>query len=99
MPAHGDPRRLLDDSRRLAPRVRHAKRVTWLPLPVLVWRERHFALLLFTLGYLAVVTAPAGYGWFDNRGPSISLLAPLVINGGVLLLGALGFAQAQRRGW
>jgi hypothetical protein len=69
-------------------------------LLVLVWLERHFALLLFTLGYLAVVIAPAGYGWGDHWGAGYwFVLAPLLINGGVLLLGALGFAQAQRRGW
>lgn len=71
-------------------------------LLVLARLERHFALLLFTLGYLAVVMAPAGYGWADHWGwgaPYAFVLVPLLINGGVLLLGALGFAQAQRRGW
>jgi hypothetical protein len=70
-----------------------------LALLVLVRLERNFALLLFTLGYLAVVTAPAGYGWGDHFGGYWFVGIPLLVNGGVLLLGALGFAQAQRRGW
>jgi hypothetical protein len=70
-----------------------------LALLVLVWLERNFALLLFTLGYLAVVVAPAGYGWGDHFGGYWFVWIPLLVNGGVLLLGALGFAQAQRRGW
>jgi hypothetical protein len=70
-------------------------------LLVLVWLERHFALLLFTIGYLAVVIAPSGYGWGDRHfGAGYWFVGiPLLVNGGVLLLGALGFAQAQRRGW
>jgi len=86
--------------------IRFIARLAWpcyaggVALLVLVWLERHFALLLFTLGYLAVVIAPAGYGWGDHWGAGYwFVLAPLLINGGVLLLGALGFAQAQRRGW
>jgi hypothetical protein len=70
-----------------------------LALLVLVWLERNFALLLFTVGYLAVVMTQGAYSWLGNHGPYWFLLAPLVINGAVLLLGAAGFAQAQRRGW
>lgn len=70
-----------------------------LALLVLVWLERNFALLLFTAGYLAVVLAPSGYGWGDHFGGYWFVWIPLIVNGIVLLLGALGFAQAQRRGW
>jgi hypothetical protein len=47
-----------------------------------------------------VVVAPSGYGWGDHFGSGYWVVwIPLLVNGGVLLLGALGFAQAQRRGW
>jgi hypothetical protein len=68
-------------------------------LLVLAWLERHLALLLFTLGYLAVVLVPVNFGWGTGWGPAWGFAPPLVINGGVLLLGGLGFALAQRRGW
>lgn len=68
-------------------------------LLALVWVERHFALLLFTVGYLAVALARDHYSWAAAGGPWAFVLAPLVVNGTVLLLGALGFAQARRRGW
>jgi hypothetical protein len=70
-----------------------------LALLVLVRLERNFALLLFTLGYLVVVLGPSGYGWGDHFGGYWFVWIPLLVNGVVLLLGALGFAQAQRRGW
>jgi len=61
-------------------------------LLVLAWLERHPALLLFTVGYLVVVLVPSN--WVANGNdwgfPS------LAIQGGVLLLGGLGFALAQR---
>jgi hypothetical protein len=63
-----------------------------LALLVLAWLERHVALLLFALGYLAVVLVPIGYGWMGGWG-----FAPqMAINGGLLLLGSAGFALAQR---
>jgi hypothetical protein len=64
-------------------------------LLVLAWLERHLALLLFTAGYLAVVLVPIGGGWGAHRG-NWGFVIPLVIQGGVLLLGGLGFAYAQR---
>jgi hypothetical protein len=63
-------------------------------LLVLAWLERHVALLVFTLGYLAVVLVPISFGW--NPHNSWQFLAPQVINGAVLLLGAAGFAIARR---
>lgn len=63
-------------------------------LLVLAWLERHVALLLFTLAYLAVVLVPINFGW---EGRSQWQFVPmLVIGGGVLLLGSIGFALAQR---
>jgi hypothetical protein len=69
-----------------------------LALLVLARLERHLALLLFTLGYLVVVLVPIDFGWGTHWGPVWGFAPPLVISGGVLLLGGLGFALAQRRG-
>jgi hypothetical protein len=64
-------------------------------LLVLAWLERHLALLLFTLGYLAAAqTVTYELRW--RFAPPWDLLPHLVILGGVLLLGGLGFALAQR---
>ncbi|MEH0842181.1 hypothetical protein V6U81_07285 [Micromonospora sp. CPCC 205711] len=65
-------------------------------LLVLAWLERHVALLLFALGYLAVVLVPINFGWGAHWGPHTWFVPQLVINGGVLLLGSAGFALAQR---
>ena len=68
-------------------------------LLVLAWLERHPALLLFTLGYLALVLVPIDtfrippFLW----GYATELLLPQVIGGVALLLGAVGFAVAHRR--
>lgn len=67
-----------------------------LALLVLAWLERHPALLLFTLGYLAVVTVPINFGWGVRWGNQWGFAPMLVISGGVLLLGSAGFALAQR---
>jgi hypothetical protein len=65
-------------------------------LLVLVWVDRDFALLVFTVGYLAVVLAPVTLGWAITR-PSPWAFAPhLVIAGTVLLLGGIGFALGRR---
>lgn len=66
-----------------------------LALLVLAWSERNRALLLLTLAYLAVVLL--GIGNVHVRSVySPWVFLPLVIQGGVLLLGGIGFALAQR---
>ncbi|MEV4808839.1 hypothetical protein [Micromonospora avicenniae] len=65
-------------------------------LLVLAWLERHLALLLFTVGYLAVLLVPVNFGWGTHWGGNWQFLPPLVIQGVVLLLGGLGFALTQR---
>jgi hypothetical protein len=67
-----------------------------LALLVLAWLERHVALLLFTLGYLAVALVPINFGWGVHWGGRWQFAPSLVISGGVLLLGSAGFALAQR---
>ncbi|WP_238007666.1 hypothetical protein KZZ52_56700 [Dactylosporangium sp. AC04546] len=66
-----------------------------LALLVLAWLERHAALLVFALGYLAVVLVPVNFGWEERS--QWQFVPMLVISGGVLLLGSGGFALAQRR--
>lgn len=63
-------------------------------LLVLAWAERNRALLLLTLGYLAVVLVPIRFGWVLDS--PWYFLPSLVIDGSVLLLGGIGFALAQR---
>ncbi|WP_327003869.1 hypothetical protein OHA72_53910 [Dactylosporangium sp. NBC_01737] len=65
-----------------------------LALLVLAWLERHVALLLFTLVYLAVVLVPIDFGW--TMMSQWQFVPMLVIGGSVLLLGSAGFALAQR---
>lgn len=65
-----------------------------LALLVLAWAERNRALLVFTLGYLAIVLAPITFGWAMTR--PWFFLPRLVIDGTMLLLGGVGFAAAQR---
>ena len=67
-------------------------------LLVLARLERSVALLLFTLGYLAVALAPpvtvgSGTSW----GLRAEFAIPQLVCGAVLLLGAVGFAVARRR--
>jgi hypothetical protein len=66
-------------------------------LLVLAWVERHVALLLFTLAYLAVVLLPINFGWGVGWGEDWAAAPMLVITGGLLLLGSGGFALSQRR--
>jgi hypothetical protein len=66
-------------------------------LLVLARLERNVALLVFTLGYLLVVLVPIDFGWHANGDIRTSFLPQQVINGTVLLLGAIGFAVARRR--
>ncbi|MFG3690959.1 hypothetical protein [Micromonospora sp. NPDC047740] len=68
-------------------------------LLVLARLERNVALLLFTVGYLAVVLVPINFGWHPSwgyRGILGGFLPQQIINGTVLLLGAVGFAVARR---
>ena len=69
-------------------------------LLVLAGLERHLALLLFTLGYLALVLLvlpmDAGYGP-PHWGVRLQMAVPQVAAGLVLLLGAAGFRVAARR--
>ncbi|SCL73202.1 hypothetical protein GA0070608_5451 [Micromonospora peucetia] len=88
--------RLLAEARGLARRVRLARRVTWLPLLVLAWLERHPALLVFAFGYLAVVLVPINFGWGVHWGGRWHDAPMLIIGGGVLLLGSAGFGLAHR---
>ena len=68
-----------------------------LALLVLAWLERHVALLIFALVYLAVVLVPINFGWGDGWGPQWAFAPTLVITGGVLLLGSAGFALWRRK--
>lgn len=65
-------------------------------LLVLARAERNRALLAVAVAYLAVVLIPVDFGWaMDPRSPWY-FVPRLVIDGGVLLLGGIGFALAQQ---
>lgn len=66
-----------------------------LALLVLSWVERNGALLVFTLTYLAIVLVPVTFGWMIARPSPWSFLPHLVIPGGLLLLGGIGFALTR----
>jgi hypothetical protein len=66
-----------------------------LALLVLSWVERNRALLVFTLTYLAIVLVPVTFDWVIARPSPWFFLPHLVITGGVLLLGGIGFALTQ----
>jgi len=69
-------------------------------LLVLAWLERNVALLVFTVGYLALVllVLPMNEGWNSpGWGIRTAFAIPQLISGAVLLLGAIGFAVAGRR--
>jgi len=67
------------------------------PLLVLAWVERSRALFVFTLAFLAIELAPITAGWTVIASTSPwSGMPGLAVPGGFLLLGALGFALAQR---
>lgn len=67
-----------------------------LPLLVLARAERNRALLLFTLGYLAIGLAPISTGWAGLAVSSPWSSVPgLAVPGVYLLLGALGFGLAR----
>jgi predicted membrane channel-forming protein YqfA (hemolysin III family) len=65
-----------------------------LALLVLAWAERNRALLLPTLAYLAAMLVPITAASVQHDPPWYSL--PLFFQGSMLLLGAIGFALAQR---
>jgi hypothetical protein len=65
-------------------------------LLVLAWLERRLTLLVFALGYLVVVLVPIDFGWGTGWGSDWGMAPPLVIAGGLLLLGSAGFALAER---
>ncbi|WP_328555887.1 hypothetical protein [Streptomyces sp. NBC_00358] len=68
-----------------------------LGLLVLARVERSWLLTVFALGYLTVVLLPRDLGQFVTA-PSVWINLPhLVINSGVLLVGAAGFALSGRR--
>jgi hypothetical protein len=75
-------------------------------LLVLAWLERNVALLLFTVGYLAMVLlvlpmnfgyGPLNLGLGTDTGLRLGMAIPQLISGTILLLGAAGFAFARRR--
>jgi hypothetical protein len=69
-------------------------------LLVLARLERNLALLLFTVGYLALVlfVLPMNVGWGPPQlGIRAGFALPQVVSGTALLLGAVGFAVARRR--
>ena len=75
-----------------------------LALFVLARVERNWPLLAFATGYLVVALLACGIGTRElglnvgsNLGPMWSFLPGLVVAGGVLLLGGMGFALAERR--
>jgi hypothetical protein len=65
-------------------------------LLVLARLERNVPLLLFTLVYLTVVLVPIDLGWQANGNIRTHDMPQEVINGAVLLLGAVGFRRWQR---
>jgi hypothetical protein len=68
-----------------------------LPLLVLAWVERNRALLLFTLAYLVIELIPVTFGLAHVSVASPWSAVPhLVVPAVFLLLGALGFALAER---
>ena len=66
-----------------------------LALLVLAWAERNRALLAVTVGYLVIVLVPIDFGWVIAHPSPWFFLPHLIIDGGVLLLGGIGFALAQ----
>lgn len=67
-----------------------------LALLVLARAERNRALCLVAVAYLAVVLVPIDFGWTMATLSPWYFVPRLVIDGGVLLLGGIGFALAQQ---
>ena len=75
-----------------------------LALIVLARVERNWPLLAFAAGYLVVALLACGIGTRrlglnvgSSLGPTWGFLPGLIVVGGVLLLGGVGFALAERR--
>ncbi|WP_033341603.1 hypothetical protein [Catenuloplanes japonicus] len=71
--------------------------VIGLALLALAWLERRATLLVFALGYLAVVLTPINLGWGAGWGDEWGMAPQLAINGGLLLLGSGFFALRRFR--
>jgi hypothetical protein len=67
-----------------------------LALLVLAWLERSLSLLALTLVYLATVIHPLDAGHIVHHLSPWTFLPNLLVHGGVLLLGGIGFAIAER---
>jgi hypothetical protein len=67
-----------------------------LGLLVLAWAERSRGLLVFAVGYLVAAHLSINSGRVASRPSPWFFLPHLAIDSGVLLLGAIGFALAQR---
>lgn len=67
-----------------------------LALLVLAWTEHSGALLGFAVIYLVIVLVPITFGWTIRRTSSWYSSTHLIIDGSVLLLGAIGFALAEQ---
>jgi hypothetical protein len=71
-----------------------------LALFVLARVERNWPLLVFAIGYLVVALLACGSGMRGlglDLGPMWGFLPGLIVAGGVLVLGGVGFALAERR--
>ncbi|WIM93581.1 hypothetical protein ACTOB_005564 [Actinoplanes oblitus] len=66
-------------------------------LLVLARLERNLGLLLFTAAYLVVALVPVDFGWHWSGQERTMFLPQQIIDGTVLLLGAIGFGLAARR--
>jgi hypothetical protein len=93
VPAHPFPAWVMTLDRLIAPAG-----IIGIALLVLARLERHPALLLFTVVYLLIVLVPIDFGWTGHGDRPRTFFVPQqVIDGTVLLLGAIGFALARRR--
>lgn len=93
VPAHPYPAWTMFFDRLIAPAG-----IIGIALLVLARLERNMALLAFTVAYLAVVLVPIDFGWVGHGDRPRTFWVPQqVIDGLVLLLGAIGFALARRR--
>jgi len=68
-----------------------------LALLVLARIERNWMLLAFTLCYLLIIVSAADFGWVITRSSHWVFLPHVIITGGMLILGGIGFLLAERR--